>query len=144
MENAHWWGSTAYPNGYIICQASYAHDNVLCWDLTSIDGILEFRTAIDLMSDAGIDVRTVEVYVPRVIEFLKEIKQFKWNAIKADPKNARKEISEYTLRAKFTHNHPAYIDLCPTVQICFCNKNDINLSEYKIIYPREYVDGYLV
>ena len=37
-----------------------------------------------------------------------------------------------------------YFEFIPAVQICFFSKSSLNLRNYKIFYPAEYTDGYVV
>lgn len=140
VENAHWWGKEVHASkGYVICKASYVFDVAKCWDLTSIDGIVEFKKAVSIMSQNGLKTE----YVVRIIEHLKTSGLFVWEAVRASPIGSRASHSGYNNRVLFREGRNAHLELCPPVQICFYSKTALNLSRLKIIYPDAYVDGYL-
>ena len=143
LNNAHWWGKSTYPNGYIICKAAYVEDEDKCLDLTKAEGIQVFNEVIPLMQAEGIYVPE-ETTVARIIMYLRQIGHFAWDAAKVAAVNTKQRESEFNTRAIFKSKYPAYIDLCPAIQICFYSKTALQLSGYKIIYPNEYVDGYAV
>ena len=78
--------------------------------------------------------------VSRIIEFLKQQNSFKYEAIRANGINSRNDDD----RTLFMANGYQYLESSPAIQICFLTKNALNRKGFKIIYPEEYVEGYVV
>ena len=145
IENAHWWGKTSYPTlGYMICESTCILTEENCFDLIGTPEHLElFRAIVDLLVEKGATIE--KITVARVLEFLrKDAKVFKFKAVRTGSINTRYKDSDYEKRIYFKHKSFAYLDYQPPLQICFYDKSACHLAEYKIIYPLEYVDGYVV
>lgn len=145
LDNAHWWGESCYPQaGYIICKSSYEKDSTLCLDLIdNPEHLTMFKDTIALMEKEKLCIPD-KTKIARIIEYLKSIRVFKFTATRASGINSRNKTSKYTRHIRFNSEHCAYIDLCPQIQICFYSKTTLTLSEFKIICPEEYIDGYVV
>ena len=77
--------------------------------------------------------------VSRIIEFLKQQKNFKYEAIRANGINSRNDD-----RTLFMANGYQYLESSPAIQICFLTKNALNRKGFKIVYPEEYAEGFVV
>ena len=141
VDNAHWWGKETYRDGYIICQASYINDEEKCLDLNTPEGIDILKTTMPIMRQAGIKQK--DIYISTIIEFLKKIGHFEWEAVRVTPRDSNNaNDSPHSNRANLNHRYS--ISLCPAIQICFYTKTALQLSGYHIIFPDEYVAGYVV
>ena len=138
VEHAHWWGRKGCNNNYIICAAYYDKDQIYCFDL------IDNYEHLNLLEELNHIVQAKEnrpVYVSKLIELLKRKGLFNFDAIRAPSNEA---ISD-PLVVKYKPKHRAKIYLRPLNQVCFIKKkNRLNLRGYKIIYPSQYVEGYVV
>ena len=139
IKNAHWWGQkgACYKNGYIICESTFELDEDKCFNLIDNPEHLElFDFTKETLIRQQIHNHPV---VPRVIEFLKQRENFKYEAIRANGINSKNED-----RTSFKANRPQYLELSPAIQICFLTKEALNRKGFKIVYPEEYAEGYVV
>lgn len=149
IENAHWWGSegACYKNGYIICESDFNLDEKKCFNLVdNPDHLDQFNNAKRILIEKGLYAQD-KTNVARVIEFIKEIiKVFKYEAIRSYPVNSISPKSKFINRTSFKSGKTSfqYLDSTPAIQICFYLKKSLNLRGYKIVYPSEYAEGYLV
>jgi hypothetical protein len=148
IENAHWWGEKCpeYQNEYIICKAVYEYDNNKCFNLIdNKEHITIFKNSIELMKEQDMFQKN-KTTVSQILHFLqKNIRLFNnFDACRVYGVYSKEKKSNYSLTVPFKTNKPQYLDLCPPIQICFYKKNALNLHNYKIIYPDEYVEGLLV
>ena len=141
IKNAHWWGEEVLKTDYVICQATYIRDEK-CLDLVDNQNHLEFfQEIIKIMKEQGL-YKAGETTMARIIEHLRRIKKFPFDATRINGNGSRSPQSKYHQSIIFTPNHHASLDLCPPIQICFYSKNVLHLSNYKIVYPEEYITGY--
>ncbi|MDM1043136.1 MULTISPECIES: hypothetical protein [Empedobacter] len=146
ISNAHWWGKEIrnYTKGYIICKAICDYSDTNCFDLVGNTEHLEmFKNTYDLMKKEGlINEKTT---VKRLIHYLKDdLKKFNYDAIRVYGIRSKNYNSRFNFTLNFENEKPSYLDFNPAIQICFYRKNSLNLRNYKIVYPDEYIDGYLV
>lgn len=152
IEVAHWWGTDGafYKTpGYVICQAFFEFNEEKCFNLVDNPEHLEmFNETKNVLRKEGLyeDNKTT---VARIIEFLKrKNKSFNFEAIRAYGVNSIGKNSFYSNRTIFVYKNEKagfqYLDSTPAIQICFFRKNSLGLNKYKIIYPPEYTDEYLV
>ncbi len=151
IENAHWWGIVGanYEKGYIICESTFVLDDDKCFNLVDNPYHLEsFRKTITIMKEKGLYVEN-KTTVRRVIEYLKNtLKIFTFEATRVYGVNSLSFNSPHSKRAIFVNKegnrNPQYLDLIPAIQICFYDKSSLSLNGFKVIYPIEYSDDYLV
>lgn len=137
IENAHWWGREGYKNDYVICESTFELDEDKCFNLIdNAEHLASFKFAKSALQRKQIHDKPV---VSRIIEFLKQQKAFKYEAIRANGINSKNEN-----RTPFVANGYQYLESSPAIQICFLTKNALNRKGFKIIYPEEYVEGYVV
>jgi hypothetical protein len=146
IENAHWWGKEArkYKNGYIICSAKCNFNDVDCCDLVgNTEHLTMLYDTFELLKKKNLaNERTT---VCKIINYLKEdLKIFNFSAVRAYGIRSKNLNSEFSFSLPFESEKPQYIDFKPAIQICFYNKTSLNLSNYKIVYPPEYCNDYLV
>jgi hypothetical protein len=147
IENAHWWGKECnnYRYGYVVCEAYYDLDDTLCFNL--VDNPEHFqmlRDTICAMEREGLYEKE-KTTVARLIYYLKDtIRVFNYHASRINGLNSRSKNSPYSEIALFNRGDYQYIDLIPTIQVCFYKKGVLNLRNYRIVYPDEYVEGYAV
>lgn len=147
IDNAHWWGKEIrkYTNGYIICQAICDIDfneDKCCDLLGNTEHIQMFKNAYELLRSEGIANETTTV--KRLITFLKDSGLFNYEAVRASGTKSRKPTSPYNFHLDFEANRSAYLELTPPIQICFYHNKSLNLRDYKITYPQEYIPGNVV
>ncbi|GLU50733.1 hypothetical protein Dfri01_01940 [Dyadobacter frigoris] len=148
IENAHWWGEVRYNDNYIICEAQCDFDSSTCFDLVGdTDHMNDFNISLNFLKDQRlIDNKTS---FARIFNFIRvKIPDFKFQAVRV---YGIKSISDYNENyAKFRHrvmfepNKPQYLDYKPPIQICIFEKKGLNLRNFKIVYPEEYMEDYVV
>ncbi len=148
IENAHWWGceGAKFINGYFICEAKYDFNETICFNLIDNPHHFQlFNNTKKIMHEKGLYVPN-QTTVARIIEHIKNtLKVFKYEAIRVYGINSKSFNSPYSNRTIFDKNHNTkYLDSLPAIQICFYSKSSLNLRDYKLIYPPEYSDDYLV
>ena len=80
-----------------------------------------------------------------IIEYLKtNTKGFNYQAVRAYGLKSKNIHSVFNLSLYFEDNRPQYLDLKPAIQICFYKKDSLNLRNYQIVYPDEYIEGYVI
>ena len=136
IENAHWWGQEGYKNNYVICESTFELDEDKCFNLVDNP---EHLKLFEFTKKALIEQQIHNLIVPRVIEFLKQRKNFKYEAIRANGINSKNES-----RTPFVIKGHQYLESFPAIQICFLTKKSLNRRGFKIIYPEEYMQGYVV
>ncbi|MGM0579762.1 MAG: hypothetical protein ACQETL_03725 [Bacteroidota bacterium] len=144
IENAHWWGETRrYSNGYIICKAECNFNDNKCFDLVgNTNHLMQIRETFQLMEKEGLANK--HTTVKRIIEFLQRTKNFPFSATRVYGLKSKNFHSKFGLNLIFEENRKAVFDVIPTIQICFYKKGSLNLRNYKIIYPDDYRNDYLV
>jgi hypothetical protein len=146
IENAHWWGSYCNSNGYVICEAYYDLDDNFCFNLVdNPEHIQMFRNTIEAMKREKL-YEERKTAVASVIYHLKDrLNIFKYEASRINGLNSRSKNSPYSEIALFKRDdNLRFLDLLPTIQVCFYNKKALKLRRYRIVFPDEYVDGYAV
>lgn len=148
IENAHWWGceGARFTNGYFICEAFYDFDETNCFNLIDNPEHFQlFNNSKKIMLEKGLYVPN-QTTVARIVEHLKNtLKVFNYEAIRVYGINSKSINSTYSNRTIFDKKHNTkYLDSLPTIQICFYSKSSLNLRDYRLIYPPEYTDDYLV
>jgi hypothetical protein len=147
IENAHWWGKEGrkYANGYIICRAECDFNDIECLDLQgNMEQLKNFKDTYQLFKNRGIvDKQTT---VKMFLEFLKKESDFfrKFTAVRVNGMRSKKADSVFSLNLFFEKRRDQYFESIPAVQICFFTKTSLNLRNYKIVYPDEYNDNYVV
>lgn len=133
-----------YANGYIICQAECDFNDTECLDLLgNLEQLKMVKNTFESFKNRGIvDKQTT---VKMFLEFLKsESKSFKYTAIRVNGIRSKNFSSQYSLNALFENKKEQYFEFIPAIQICFFTKTSLNLRNYKIVFPDEYNDGYVV
>ena len=147
-ELAHFWGKNSGYENYVICKAQADLSENLCYDLFgNTTHIKDFRNILNFMEREGIlnDKTTVK----RVISYMRAKNLFQHYAIKVVGVNSiseKEDNKDFILRLKFIDHKksPVYLDMLPPIQVCIFNCSKVSLSDYRIIYPDIYVEGYLV
>ena len=148
INNAHWWGQegACYKDGYIICESSFEL-NDKCFDLyDNPEHIQQFKLALNLMKEKGLFVKN-KTTVGRIIEFLKSSNAFfsQYEAIRVCGVNSKGSDSLFIERIPFKEGKKfQYLDISSPIQICFIKKEGLNREGFKIVYPSEYSEDYLV
>jgi hypothetical protein len=95
------------------------------------------------MKKNGLADKTTKV--KRLIHYLKDdLKVFHFEAIRVYGIRSKNYNSRFNFALNFEEDRPTYLDFTPAIQLCFYTKNSLNLRNFKIVYPDEYIDGYLV
>jgi len=150
LNSAHWWGNSHCKGSYFICESSCVKTDTNCFDLVGDTGHMTiFSDAVDEISRRGL--KNGKTTVPRILQFLKDdAKVFHFDATRAvgftsispekNPQYIKRLLFELPKQGKTEH----YMDYKPPIQICFYRKDSMQLKGYKIIYPDEYIDGYVL
>ncbi|MDP3441813.1 MAG: hypothetical protein Q8T08_03040 [Ignavibacteria bacterium] len=146
LRNAHWWGKEIrnYRKGYIICEAICDYNDTDCFDLVGNTNHMELlQETYEFLESKGLVNKNTKV--KRLIRYLREdMKVFKYEAVRAYGIRSKNFNSRFNFSLSFEDNRPGYLDLSPAIQICFYSKKSLNLRNYKIVFPDEYIRGYLV
>jgi len=145
IENAHWWDRSHCANTYIICEAIVDLNDTNCFDLVgNTRHLMDFGDSVDFMKSKGLITR--KTTVSRVLEFMKENNLFlEYKVVRAYGINSKSKDYQPNYRIIFEPNKPfQYLPYKPEIQICLLKFDKINFRDYKIVYPDEYIDGYLV
>lgn len=86
------------------------------------------------MKKRGMINRTTTVC--RILNFMRRQPKWSWTAIRADGRNSRTYTPLFDNRVNFQEGHIAFLDLTPTIQICFLPliNQGINITGYKEIF----------
>jgi hypothetical protein len=146
IKNAHWWGKSVrrYTKGYVICRAECDYNDVDCCDLVgNTEHMQMFSDAYFFLKQKGlVDANTT---VKRIVKYLKDdINVFKFQAIRAYGVRSKGFNSEYSCNVFFEEGKASYMDFNSAIQICFYSKDSLNLRNFNIIFPEEYVEDYVV
>lgn len=133
---AHYWGKTHCRGNYVICRAYCDLSSDDIYDLiNNPKHIQEFHEiAMELKEKYG-----NKITVSFILEYLKSINIFAYKAVRACGINSFPNFSNKIPFAKWAH-----IESLPAWQICFYYKNLIVKGSYKIVYPDEYAQDYVV
>lgn len=148
ISNAHWWGTTRHKDSYMICNAYCDYNTDKCLDLVGTTEHLEFfGDYIKQMKAKGL--LNAKTTVARVIEFIKKVvTSFVYEAIRVYGVNSISahflENETFIYRMPFETGKAQYLDITPPIQICIFSKNGLDLKNFKVIYPDEYNNDYLV
>lgn len=150
IDHAHWWGQSHREGNYFICESKCVKTEDNCFDLVGdTDHMNVFSDAVDEMATKKLKNWTT-VTVARVLQFFLDTKVFHYEATRAvgftsiseekSPELIKKILFEVPKPKKREH----YMNYRPPIQICLYTKKAMSLSGYKIVYPDEYIDGYVV
>lgn len=131
---AHWWGRNYEENGYIICESSCDGDMNMVYDLVGRPELFnEIEQVASIIKERN---RIKAVYVPEIIEYLKQKTSFlvRYKAIRACPLCT---LPNHEFRYRFNNINRAFIDTRPAIQFCILDTTLLN-SRYRIIYPEAY------
>lgn len=147
LVNAHWWGKAHLNGNYIICEAEYTFDDEKIFDLSggNPQHSADFDEYSKFLKKQGF-IKDKVTTVSKVFQFLRtHIKGFNYEATRAYGVNSIGEIlhPEHIYRMPFELQLGAYLDLRPAIQICFYTKSALNLKNYRVIYPDEFIDQYV-
>lgn len=150
INSAHWWGKNHCQNNYFICEANCTFTDTNCFDLVGdSQHMLIFSDAVEEMKVQGIINKTTTV--TRILQYLKDdIGIFKFEATRAvgytsiGEKRNIKYIKKMLFEPSKQNKQDHYLHYMPPIQICFYSKKSMNLNGYKIIYPDEYNNDYVL
>lgn len=150
INSAHWWGEGHCKGNYFICEAQCIINEENCFDLVgNTDHLTVLSKAVEELDAKGLlDEQTT---VTRVLRYLKEdLKILKTEATRAvgynsigEKKNgkfSKKLLFEVPKKYKPAH----YLNYMPPIQICFDTKKSLSLTGFKIIFPDEYINNYVL
>ncbi len=150
INSAHWWGKAHCEGEYFICESACIITDDNCFDLVGNTlHLMEFSDAIDDMKAKGlINDKTT---VTRVLNYLRnDIKVLKTEAIRAVGYTSigEKKNSEFIKRMLFEvpreYKPEHYLIYAPAIQICFFKKTSLSLNGFRIIFPDEYNNNYVL
>jgi hypothetical protein len=150
IENAHWWGieGACYRKGYVICESTFELDDNKCFNLVDNPNHLnQFNKTKQILKEKNL-YEEGKTTVARVINYFKDINVFKFEAIRVFGINSKGFYSSYSNRTILVYKKGKktlqYLDSTPAIQINFFKKESLNRKGFKIIFPPEYSDDYLV
>ena len=130
IENAHWWGKRRnFNGGYIICEAICDSQSERLFDLFGdLDHLRAFKSAFQSAKSNGKATKKTTAKV--FLEFLRAETEFDFDAIRVNGMKSKRTTS--VSQIFFEHNKPQHLELTPAVQICFFEKNSLNLRDFRI------------
>ena len=139
INNAHWWGNSSYNGNFVIFHAvrEYDHDN--CLDLTDKTNLDDLKNIVTHLYSR--ELAHGSLTFPEILEKLKAKGIYTQKIIKIRSEYTKKFDSSTAI--KFNSGKPQFIDLEPPIQICFFDKPSIKITQFKIVYPPKYADGYV-
>lgn len=139
VDCAHWWGGHHLNNKYMICQASVEENDENYLDLfgnTTDMGLFSKSLAL-IKSELGRDDLTVS----EAIAFLKEKTGFKkYTVIRAESPNCGSNLPCESVN--YVRNNKSRLELRRMIQVCVCERGIV--YGYKVIYPEDYVEEWVV
>lgn len=144
IENAHWWGKVSLSDNYVICEAKFNFHTNTCFDLVGkTEHMLDFGKSVNLMKSKNLlDKNTT---VARVLSYMKNtLNIFSYNAIRVYGVHSKSKNIKPNYQLKFDLVKPQYLDYKPAIQICIYSFEGLNFGNYNIVYPDDYVSGYVV
>lgn len=141
IDLAHHWGKTHCGGRYVICRAfcDFLRDEI--YDLiNNPEHIQEFHDVAEDLIETYKDKDKL-ITVPFIFEYLKSIDAFSYKAIRACGIGSFPNLS---IRISFVPYHSAFIESLPAWQVCILNKASIKKDSYRIVYPDEYTQDYVV
>ncbi|MFN7259907.1 MAG: hypothetical protein ACK5TU_08430 [Cyclobacteriaceae bacterium] len=142
IELGHWWGKTVYGGEYIICRAFGDLDNT-CFDLHG-NGVhrLDFMEACNQIVKSKLSTMD-RLLVPHVLTYIKKTTSFPYKAIRALAMVSimrNSENSYVVVTMRYRAGNKAFFDIKPPVQVCLIEKKALSLTNYRVVYPENYVD----
>jgi hypothetical protein len=138
-ELAHWWGESQHNNNYIICGGICDFDPKLCLDL---HGEPEDIALVSALHQVMIDENLVtdNFTLNELITYMRQIGLFHYTAIRMSVVGSftPRVWNKYIVRMHIKKDDKRFIDFLPPIQICFYEKDCMNLTEFGIFYPDHY------
>jgi hypothetical protein len=126
---AHKFGRSRYYEDYMIFEAEIVV-NQDTYDLFgNVAHIMEFREACQILKESGHVKNWDEIHVAHVLEYLKKLKRFHYNSIRAADNPDNQNI------IYFGGKRNEFMYLNARVQICLVNKTNLSLSSFRVVYP---------
>lgn len=142
IDLGHWWGKTVYGVDYIICRAFGELDDS-CFDLHGNgEHRMNFMEACDQIVKSNISSRE-NLLVPQVLNYIRKTTKFPYKAIRAlamESISRNSENSYVVQTMRFRSGNRAFFDIKPPIQVCLIEKKALSLTNYKVVYPENYVD----
>ncbi|WP_272151386.1 hypothetical protein [Tenacibaculum aiptasiae] len=141
IKNAHWWGDVRYKGRHIICRTECSYDENTCFDLAGNTSHLSvFSEILKVMEDEGLLDKKINT-VSRVINYLRDVTDFHYEAIRAHGINSiSQNKEEYLKTLNFEVGKHQYLDYQPPFQFCIFKAKGLNLKKYEIVHPPEYIE----
>lgn len=144
IELAHWWGRQGYNSTYMVCQASCLNNLDRIFDLVGNTTHMQIMKKYkQILEERKPDTKITPAFI--IMHMKNVARVFDYAAIRAcgvDSVNYDCELK--VNRLKFRKSGRAYLDLTPAIQICIIDKKQIELSNYKIVYPMECCTNYTI
>lgn len=136
LDLAHWWGEAQHNGKYIIVKGVCKFKRKHCFDLQGEpEHMALFISIAKLFESEGylFDDTTVN----EILEYLKENGMFDYKAVRAVGVQSISPTKwpQYSYRLLFNPETKHFIELMPAIQICFYDKNCMDMKDYEIIYP---------
>lgn len=139
QDLAHWWGESQHKKKYIVCKGQSNFDRQLCLDLQGEpEDMALFMSIVDVMNSENLisDKTTVN----EVLQYLKNIGLFHYHAVRVVGvlSVSPTKWPQYSHKLLFNPETQHFLNLMPAIQICFYNKDCMDMKDYQIIYPEKY------
>jgi hypothetical protein len=144
IDNAHWWGKVSVDDNYIICQANIDFHSNTCFDLVgNTQHMIDFEKSVKLLKSKKLIKSNTTT--ARVLNHLRNtLKIFDYSAIRVYGINTKSESYKPSYLMKFNLGKPQYLDYKPAIQICVYKYQNLNFRDFNIVYPDDFVSGYVV
>ncbi len=133
------WGPRARYGSYVICAAQLDIDES-CFDLLGSGS--HRRQLEEVFHDMCDDdeINNERITVAYIIEHLREMDAFPYDAIRAYGENSFISVSDedYEDFVQLAIGKMARVNLHPEVQICLVNQDSLNCRNFMVVYPDEY------
>lgn len=144
IDNAHFWGSVITKNGeknYLIFKSEANINHEKCCNLIdNVNHLREFEENLEIMKNNKIPYNKLNLR--NIIAFRqKKVKNFNFDAIRANIVNTRSFLNPFEKYMKinnyshYSTNKPYYIQLTPSIQICFFKIDAIDRKGYELVFP---------
>lgn len=140
VECAHWWGEHHWNNDYMICKAYIEEEDDKYLDLYgNTEHMKYFSSLLDKIKEYFPDEK---ITISQAIAFLREkSSEFKkYTLIRAESPNCGNNIP--TNSFNYTTKNSSRLNLCRMIQICSFDKK--NVHDYKVIFPQEYNEEWII
>jgi len=134
IEWAHGWGQSYQANGYIICQASIRHDEMILDLAGNVRHMMAFERIYKILRERVPAQERADILVRDLIAALQKTNSIPFDGIRANHEHTSPLI------VKFNKERKEYLIINRPMQICLLNKKNILSHTFRIVFPEKYVE----